>query len=111
MRDEVEQLKLGSDYNTLIHADRLIYGDFFALNGSYEQVTDMEALSNRFNDLLATYNDENETRMNLVLFLDAIEHVCRIARVLRMPNGHCLLLGIGGSGRKSLTRLACSLIP
>lgn len=81
------------------------------MNGSYEQVTDMEVLSNRFNDLLATYNDENETRMNLVLFLDAIEHVCRIARVLRMPNGHCLLLGIGGSGRKSLTRLACSLIP
>jgi dynein heavy chain len=44
--------------------------------------------------------------MNLVMFLDACDHVSRIQRVIRQPLGNSLLLGVGGSGRQSLTKLA-----
>jgi dynein heavy chain len=72
----------------------------------YDEAEDMAALQSVVEDYLGEYNGESKQPMHLVMFNDALLHVAKISRVLRQPSGNALLLGVGGSGRQSLTRLA-----
>jgi len=56
-------------------------------------------------DKLAEYNETNAV-MDLVLFEQAIEHVCRVVRVIDKPRGNALCVGVGGSGKTSLAKLS-----
>lgn len=88
----------------------ILYGDYrTALEESeprlYEDIQDYDACKALFQEILEDYN-EGHTPMNLVLFDDALEHLTRIHRVIRMDQGHALLVGVGGSGKQSLCKLA-----
>ena len=88
---------------------RLFFGNYLDINAaepSYVEIEDVEGLVQKISENLEVYNQESKTKMDLVLFVFAIEHVSRISRVIAMPGGSALLVGVGGSGRQSLTRLA-----
>lgn len=44
--------------------------------------------------------------MDLVLFEYALQHILIVLRIIRQPRGNALLIGIGGSGRKSFAALS-----
>ena len=75
---------------------------------AYDRVTSMDDLRTVLEAALAEYNEGNAA-MNLVLFDDALRHVCRITRIISNPAGHALLVGVGGSGKQSLARLAAHM--
>ncbi|XP_025080372.1 dynein heavy chain 2, axonemal-like isoform X3 [Pomacea canaliculata] len=104
--------KLGSMFDQSYHSicpNRIppIFGDYMNADLIYEDITDANKLKSCMTNFLDVYNNTpGIVAMDLVLFRDAIEHVSKVVRVIRQPRGNMLMIGIGGSGRQSLTRLA-----
>lgn len=71
----------------------------------YKDVGNYESVKKIFSEVLELHNQESKP-MTLVLFEQALEHLTRIHRIIRNPRGNALLIGVGGSGKQSLTRLA-----
>lgn len=76
----------------------------------YEPASGIPQLTDRLEYFLGFYNEKNKrSQMNLVLFEFAIMHLIRVSRIITTPGGNALLVGVGGSGKQSLTRLASSI--
>ncbi|XP_028177563.1 dynein heavy chain 10, axonemal, partial [Ostrinia furnacalis] len=90
--------------------DPLLFGDYRnALDEEeiryYEDLLDYEAVYFLFQEILDEFN-ERIGKMSVVLFEDCLEHLTRAHRILRMDRGNAMIIGVGGSGKKSICRLA-----
>ena len=88
--------------------ENLLFGDYESGDRHYLKLSEVNALIPRLDQYLELYNADNSP-MNLVFFGDCIQHLSRIARVLRSARGNAMLVGVGGSGRRSMAKLAASM--
>uniref|UniRef100_A0A5F8GCZ7 Dynein axonemal heavy chain 3 n=1 Tax=Monodelphis domestica TaxID=13616 RepID=A0A5F8GCZ7_MONDO len=87
----------------------LFFGDFLKPEADvkiYDEIIDLKTLTSVMEYYLEEFNNISKAPMSLVMFRFAIEHISRICRVLKQDNGHLLLVGIGGSGRQSASKLS-----
>ncbi|KAJ1549535.1 Dynein heavy chain 7, axonemal [Cladochytrium tenue] len=120
---EVIQSKFNKDFNSTFRSydcdgdavvsdedlRGLMFATFYTARETvkaYDEITDLAELTSFMEKQLGDYNAMSKKPMDLVMFRFAIEHISRISRVLLQPRGNILLVGVGGSGRQSLTRMA-----
>lgn len=90
----------------------LMFGNYMEPDAEpriYDEVENLNKLERLMVYYLNDYNSLSNTPMDLVLFRFAIEHISRISRILQMPRGNVLMVGLGGSGRRSAVKLAASM--
>uniref|UniRef100_A0A0L8HIS0 Uncharacterized protein n=1 Tax=Octopus bimaculoides TaxID=37653 RepID=A0A0L8HIS0_OCTBM len=89
----------------------LMFGDYMNPDAMIDErvYTEVKSLDDMYQVVytyMDEYNNTHKTTMDLVIFRYVLEHLSRICRILCSPGGNALLVGVGGSGRQSLTRLA-----
>lgn len=85
------------DFDTLTFAQEKYRGD---TESNYRTLQEM------FIDIVKDYNAHTQKPISLVPFEYALDHLLRLLRVMKFRQGHSLMVGVGGSGKKSLTRIA-----
>jgi len=92
--------------NDHLFDEPIVYTNFVTTtDGSYLPIPSIEKLKSVLDSKLNEYN-ENNAMMDLVLFEQAMLHITRINRIIQNPGGNAMLIGVGGSGKQSLCRLA-----
>jgi dynein heavy chain, axonemal len=122
MLKEQMKEKFNKEWDKIIEYEPLLFASFVPtihpdgdeskrpFTDIYCELTNRDKLKKVCEDGLVDFNTMNRNKqMDLVLFSDAMEHCIKIHRVITTEFGHALLVGVGGSGRNSLTELATFL--
>ena len=93
----------------IANADEVFFCSFMKVrtdpdNRTYEFQSDYQRTITTIGDVM-----KEESLVQLVLFKDAIKHIIRICRITNLEKGHLIIVGLGGSGKRSLCALSAIL--
>jgi dynein heavy chain len=109
----VRNFKSKATYEEIFVNNKIFFSDVIRRDSGsdeYEEIKSVDALLKVLDNQLIEYNMDHETKMKLIFFDDCVEHILRVSRILRQPRGNAMLIGVGGSGKQSLSRLASHLL-
>ena len=97
--------RIAMEYFPTIDEEKALGGPILFSNwlSKHYMPVDREQLRDFVKARLKTFCEE-EVDVPLILFNDVLEHVLRIDRVFRQPQGHLILIGVSGSGKTTLSR-------
>jgi len=96
-------------------ASNILFGVYFDEDSvpderRYEEVPSVEVFLNLALASLDDYNSTRRSKMDITLFTFALQHLNRICRIISIQGASALIIGLGGSGRQSLTKLATNMV-
>jgi len=111
---EVLKEKIGVEYSldleNLLSESSLYYGNFMEMHAQdkeYQEIEEKEKLVGTLEEYIGEYNSISKSnKINIYLFEEAIALLMKINRIIASPFGNALLIGLGGSGRHTMSRLA-----
>lgn len=94
----------------------VLFGQFFKLGAldeerAYRQgpqtIEEVTRLFTTYQDMLnMDHANAAGGELSLIFFRDTVEHVSRVARALALPRGNVLMVGLGGSGKRTVAQFA-----
>lgn len=84
-----------------------IMGEAIDINDrEYTEQPDLGLLRKKVEMELEEYNVSRKDSMSIIIFDFAVTQILKICRILRLDKSHGVLIGLGGSGRQTLTKLS-----
>lgn len=100
------------DYDAM---NMLLFGSYFDMDAEieerkYEMIPGIHQLSKLAYSCLEEYNSTHKSKLDLVLFEYALQNLNKLCRIMSLSGGSAMLVGIAGTGRQSIARLAAALL-
>ncbi|EAY20056.1 Dynein heavy chain family protein [Trichomonas vaginalis G3] len=97
----------GVEFKTICPSGRFMFNEFADRAGRYKEIQASPAdVLSVCRDMLEDHNRDASKQLDIVIFDEAIDHLSNLNRILTMPRGYAILVGVKSSGRKSLARLS-----